>query len=325
VETIRERGVRSSASARRATRAGTEEEDAGERETMFSRSAPERGEDLARYFPDDLFDDAPTIERVTGVVRPSTPVTTARRVDESLSHLTVVKECASPSLHRFIPDFSSPAMTLDRRCDAAVVPPHLSEVVKDPARYALSPSRVSERGGFSGDESSMSPTPPVAVYSYASSAGSSGGRSGSFAGRPPRGDKRLFKPGSSLPKHSGSSFGNRYAPPANKVNPAIGFTGAGFRAARDEYLDKVMAFFHVQHNPDDWVPIKGKGVSVNSLCRKPVTMPETLLEFFSSHGDKFQINDERTMVRLRAGLGSSDSEGTNVDSLSEGIEEKLTL
>lgn len=55
-------------------------------------------------------------------------------------------------------------------------------------------------------------------------------------------------------------------------------------------------------------------------------MPETYLEFFDSHADKFQVNDERTKVRICPGAScSSDSEGTNVDSLSGGLEEKCAL
>ena len=303
-------------------------------EMLLSRSAPERGEDLARYLPADLFEDAPTIEEAMGVPRPLTPISELNSRNAYASHLTVVKECASPSLQRFVPEMASPAspmLTPGNWRDVAATSPKSLNTVKDSPCYTLSPQsplRLSGGGGSSGGSSGgESPTPPVAVYAYASSAGSSGGRNGSFAGRPPRGDKRsAFRPGSSLPHpRSGASFGHRNAPPAVKVNPAIGFTGAGFRAARDEYLDKILAFFH-QRPSEDWVTIKGKQ-GVNGLCRKPVTMPETYLEFFSSHADKFQINDERTKVRIRPGAsaGSSDSEGTNVDSLSGGFDEKCAL
>lgn len=296
---------------------------------LLSRSAPERGEDLARYLPDDLFEDAPTIEEAMGVPRPLTPISELNAKPHA-SHLTVVKECASPSLRRFVPEMASPAspmMTPSNWRDVAATSPKFSDAVKDSPCYTLSPqSPLRPNGGSVDSSGGESPTPPVAVYAYASSAGSSGGRNGAFAGRPPRGDKRsAFRPGSSLPHpRSGASFGQRNAPPPVKVNPAIGFTGAGFRAARDEYLDKVMAFFH-QHASEDWVSIKGKQ-GVNGLCRKPVTMPETYLEFFDSHADKFQVNDERTKVRIRPGAScSSDSEGTNVDSLSGGLEEKCAL
>ena len=71
--------------------------------------------------------------------------------------------------------------------------------------------------------------------------------------------------------------------------------------------------------------IKSK-TGVSGRCRKPVTMPETYLGFFDSHRDKFEINAERTKVRLRnqrTRSDSGDSDDTNVESLSDSL--KATL
>jgi hypothetical protein len=55
-------------------------------------------------------------------------------------------------------------------------------------------------------------------------------------------------------------------------------------------------------------------------------MPETYLEFFDSHRDKFEINSECTKVRLRdkrTRSDSGDSDETNIESLSDSL--KATL
>ena len=62
---------------------------------------------------------------------------------------------------------------------------------------------------------------PVAVYSYAPSAGSARSMNGN-AGKPPRGNS--FKSGSVPHARSGSSFGNR----AGGAKPAVKFTGRRF-------------------------------------------------------------------------------------------------
>jgi len=251
----------------------------------------------------------------------------------TVADLALVRECAGspgPVLKRFVPEASSPVAMLLQ------TPAHLRGTSSDGTNgayespsFTLSPQSAlkpqslgadSQHGSSYGRNTASvhsSASPPVAVYSYATSAGSSGssGRSSAFPGRPPRADRGSFKPGTSLP-HSRpkTAFGSV---PGNATKTAIKFTGAGFRAARDEYLDKVLDFMFKEAS-DAWVSIKGKQ-GVSGRCRKPVTMPETYLEFFDSHRDKFELNAELTKVRLRDHIvsRSSDSEDTNVDSLSD--------
>lgn len=71
--------------------------------------------------------------------------------------------------------------------------------------------------------------------------------------------------------------------------------------------------------------IKSKS-GVSGRCRKPVTMPETYLEFFYTHRDKFEISPERTKVRLRETRWSHSESGdsgepdaTGIEEISEGI------
>jgi hypothetical protein len=304
----------------------------------LSRSAPARGgDDLASHLPDDLFEEAPSMEEALRTA-PGVPGIT-------VADLEVVRECAgSPGLlRRFIPETSSPSDMMMR------TPPHLRDggvssalkrTVDDSPSYTLSPQSALKPpsfgdgrhgGGGARDKSASTrstPSPPVAVYSYASSAGSARGMNGSFAGRPPRGDRAAFKPGSLPHPKSGTSFGNRAgAPPPNarQAQPAVKFTGAAFRSARDEYLDKVFGFLFRELGDGEWMAIKSK-TGVSGRCRKPVTMPETYLEFFDSHRDKFEINSECTKVRLRdkrTRSDSGDSDETNIESLSDSL--KATL
>lgn len=260
----------------------------------------------------------------------------------TVADLEVVRECAgSPGpLKRFVPETSSPSDIMMN------TPPHLrggemtsgsKRSIEDSPSYTLSPQSALKPPSFGdgqlgssygdGRDKSVSPrsasSPPVAVYSYATSAGSARGGNGAFAGRPPRGDRATFKPGSLPHPRSGTSFGNRAD--AKQAQPAIKFTGAAFRSARDEYLDKVFGFLFKEVGDGEWMAIKSK-TGVSGRCRKPVTMPETYLEFFDSHRDKFEINAERTKVRLRnqrTRSDSGDSDDTNVESLSDSL--KATL
>ena len=302
----------------------------------LSRSAPSRGrdDDLVSHLPDDLFEEAPSMEQALCAAPSARGITVA--------DLEVVRECAgSPGpLKRFVPETSSPSDIMMN------TPPHLrggemtsgsKRSIEDSPSYTLSPQSALKPPSFGdgqlgssygdGRDKSVSPrsasSPPVAVYSYATSAGSARGVNGAFAGRPPRGDRATFKPGSLPHPRSGTSFGNRAD--AKQAQPAIKFTGAAFRSARDEYLDKVFGFLFKEVGDGEWMAIKSK-TGVSGRCRKPVTMPETYLEFFDSHRDKFEINAERTKVRLRnqrTRSDSGDSDDTNVESLSDSL--KATL
>lgn len=297
--------------------------------SFFSRSAPTRGGDnLVSYLPDDLFEESPSIERVM-MNAPNTEITFA--------DLEVVRECAgSPGpLKRFVPEASSQAEILIQTPMAQIHPGGFAGALKrglgDSPSYTLSPQSSLKPPSFGSDKlgtsfgaDKVSPpmteaSPPVAVYSYATSAGTSAHRlsSGFGSGKPPRAG---FKPGSL--QHSKSSFGDRAARTSmNGTQPTstVKFTGAAFRSARDEYLEKVLTFLTNEHG-EEWVPIKSKS-GVSGRCRKPVTMPETYLEFFDTHRDKFEICSEKKKVRLRERVlsDSGESDGTAVDSLSDGL------
>ena len=153
----------------------------------------------------------------------------------TVADLEVVRECAgSPGpLKRFVPETSSPSDIMMN------TPPHLrggemtsgsKRSIEDSPSYTLSPQSALKPPSFGdgqlgssygdGRDKSVSPrsasSPPVAVYSYATSAGSARGGNGAFAGRPPRGDRATFKPGSLPHPRSGTSFGNRAGPPSKR-------------------------------------------------------------------------------------------------------------
>ena len=312
-------------------------------ERYLSRSAPTRGmDDLISHLPDDLFDEAPSVEKALEPIH-----------EVTMADLQLVRECAGspgPVLKRFVPESSSSPTSMMMQTPAQVRKVsgmmNGTTATMDSPSFTLSPQSSLKPGSVGGDSqlgSSLgrsagspqhsSPSPPVAVYSYASNAGSSGGHGrGSLAsGRPPRADRAGFTPGSVPHARSGSSFGQRNATTSsNKAsNPPVKFTGSGFRAARDEYLDKVLEFLS-KNGGEDWITIKSKQ-GVSGKCRKPVTMPETYLEFFDSHRDKFELNPELTKVRLRtrssriSTCDSVDSDDTNVGSMSASLKEKLSL
>lgn len=293
----------------------------------LSRSAPTRGEDLASYLPDDLFEEAPSVEQALKV----------NSVHEiTFADLEVVRECAGspgPALRRFVPETSQADFLMktpmgQQRSDGFIGA--LKRGLEDSPSYTLSPqsslkptilgieklsSSLGAEKTISASPTTSTPSPPVAVYSYATSAGSNR-TSSTLSGRPPRG---AFKPGSSLPPPR-AGFGERAAREStSQVSPAIKFTGAAFRSARDEYLDKVIDFLR-KEGGEEWVSIKSKS-GVSGRCRKPVTMPENYLEFFDTHRDKFEINGDRTKVRLRERVlsDSGESDATGVDSLSDGL------
>ena len=293
----------------------------------LSRSAPTRGEDLARYLPDDLFEEAPTVEQALKV-EPVRGITFA--------DLEVVRECAGspgPALRRFVPETSQADFlmktTMGQQRSGGFLGA-LKRGLEESPSYTLSPQSSLKPASVDSDKLASSfgaektlaaspltssASPPVAMYSYATSAGSNRAPS-NLSGKPPRG---AFKPGSSLPPPRGV-FGDRAArESANHVSPAIKFTGSAFRSARDEYLDKVIDFLR-KEGGEEWVSIKSKS-GVSGRCRKPVTMPENYLEFFDTHRDKFEINGDRTKVRLREHVlsDSGDSDHTGVDSLSDGL------
>lgn len=295
-------------------------------------------DDLISHLPDDLFDEAPSVEKVLEPIH-----------EVTMADLQLVRECAgSPGLvlKRFVPESSSPtSMIMQTPAQLRKGSGMMNGTTADSPSYTLSPQSSlkprsvggeSQLGGSLGrgaGSQHSSPSPPVAVYSYASNAGSSGGhgRGISSSGRPPRADRAGFKPGSVPHARSGSSFGQRNATTSsNKAsNPPVKFTGSGFRAARDEYLDRVLEFLS-KNGGEDWMTIKSKQ-GVSGKCRKPVTMPETYLEFFDSHRDKFELNPELTKVRLRtmsarvSMCDSVDSYDTNVGSMSASYKEKLSL
>jgi hypothetical protein len=226
-----------------------------------------------------------------------------------MADLQLVRECAGspgPVLKRFVPESSSSPTSMMMQTPAQVRKVsgmmNGTTATMDSPSFTLSPQSSLKPGSVGGDSqlgSSLgrsagspqhsSPSPPVAVYSYASNAGSSGGhgRGSLGSGRPPRADRAGFKPGSVPHARSGSSFGQRNATTSKQ--------------------------------------------GVSGKCRKPVTMPETYLEFFDSHRDKFELNPELTKVRLRtrssrlSTCDSVDSDDTNVGSLSTSLKEKLSL
>jgi len=283
----------------------------------LSRSAPVNDDDLVNYLPDDLFEDGPSMEEALNAV-PAPAIT--------MADLEVVRECAgSPGpLRRFVPETSSPTQVLmntPMHAGGGVGGRGARFGVDDSPSYTLSPlSSLKAERKFEHLEKGASPmshassaSPPVAVYSYAPSAGSARSMSGN-AGKPPRGNSS-FKSGSVPHARSGSSFGNR----AGGAKPAVKFTGSAFRSARDEYLEKVFDFLF-KEGGDGWMPIKSKS-GVSGRCRKPVTMPETYLEFFDTHRDKFEINSDRTKVRLRETRESRSESGDSGESDATGIEE----
>lgn len=292
----------------------------------LSRSAPTRGEDLASYLPDDLFEEAPSVEQALKV----------NSVHEiTFADLEVVRECAGspgPALRRFVPETSQADFMMKTPIGQQRSGGFLGALkrgLEDSPSYTLSPQSSLKPASSENDKlassfgvektiaaspTTSSPSPPVAVYSYATSAGSN--RASTLSGKPPRG---AFKPGSSLPPPR-AGFGDRAAREStSQLSPAIKFTGSAFRSARDEYLDKVVEFLR-KEGGEEWVSIKSKS-GVSGRCRKPVTMPESYLEFFDTHRDKFEINGDMTKVRLRERVlsDSGESDATGVDSLSDGL------
>lgn len=283
----------------------------------LSQSAPTRDDDLVKHLPDDLFEDGPSVEEALNAAL--APAIT-------MADLEVVRECAgSPGpLRRFVPETSSPThvlMNTPMHAEEGVGDGGARYGVDDSLSYTLSPqSSLKPERKFGLLEKGTSPSspipasatsPPVAVYSYAPSAGSARSMNGN-AGKPPRGNS--FKSGSVPHARSGSSFGNR----AGGGKP-VKFTGSAFRSARDEYLEKVFDFLFRERG-DGWMTIKSKS-GVSGRCRKPVTMPETYLEFFDTHRDKFEISPERTKVRLRETRWSRSESGDSGESDATGIEE----
>lgn len=292
----------------------------------LSRSAPTRGEDLASYLPDDLFEEAPSVEQALKV----------NSVHEiTFADLEVVRECAGspgPALRRFVPETSQADFMMKTPMGQQRSGGFLGALkrgLEDSPSYTLSPQSSLKPASYENDKlassfgaektiaaspTTSSPSPPVAVYSYATSAGSN--RTSTLSGKPPRG---AFKPGSSLPPPR-AGFGDRAAREStSQLSPAIKFTGSAFRSARDEYLDKVIEFLR-KEGGEEWVSIKSKS-GVSGRCRKPVTMPESYLEFFDTHRDKFEINGDMSKVRLRERVlsDSGESDATGVDSLSDGL------
>ena len=277
-----------------------------------------RDDDLVKHLPDDLFEDGPSVEEALNAAL--APAIT-------MADLEVVRECAgSPGpLRRFVPETSSPThvlMNTPMHAEEGVGDGGARYGVDDSLSYTLSPqSSLKPERKFGLLEKGTSPSspipasatsPPVAVYSYAPSAGSARSMNGN-AGKPPRGNS--FKSGSVPHARSGSSFGNR----AGGAKPTVKFTGSAFRSARDEYLEKVFDFLFRERG-DGWMTIKSKS-GVSGRCRKPVTMPETYLEFFDTHRDKFEISPERTKVRLRETRWSRSESGDSGESDATGIEE----
>lgn len=75
-----------------------------------------------------------------------------------------------------------------------------------------------------------------------------------------------------------------------KKNPAPGFNGAGFRSAREIYVGKVHEFLCARAAfGAPWARVSGKD-SVHAHAEKPLTIPETYLQFFRDHAVAFELS-----------------------------------
>ena len=113
----------------------------------LSRSAPSRGrdDDLVSHLPDDLFEEAPSMEQALCAAPSARGITVA--------DLEVVRECAgSPGpLKRFVPETSSPSDIMMN------TPPHLrggemtsgsKRSIEDSPSYTLSPQSALKPPSF---------------------------------------------------------------------------------------------------------------------------------------------------------------------------------
>lgn len=91
----------------------------------------------------------------------------------------------------------------------------------------------------------------------------------------------------------------RNKPPVKK-NPAPGFTGAGFRSARDLYVASVHTLLcnsAVFGSP--WVLVNGNGDSVDARLTKPATIPETYETFFKRNPTQFELSPCQKFVAAK--------------------------
>ena len=161
-------------------------------------------------------------------------------------------------------------------------------------------------------------SPPVAFYAYAQSPASTSSkhaasvsprvREGTFLGSSPR--SLGTSPGSftrggimgrSGPKPLPTSSSPNFHEPLRRE---IGFDGAGFKNARERYLEQVTKFLseRFQHEDDyenTWISLRSKSEpSLFKLCKKPLTMGESYQEFFVDHADVFELSEDERHVRL---------------------------
>ena len=84
-----------------------------------------------------------------------------------------------------------------------------------------------------------------------------------------------------------------------KKNPAPGFNGAGFRGAREVYVSKLHDFLcakAIEGAP--WVKLLGKD-GVETLCEKPLTVPENYAEFLRDHAWMFELSPDGRYVAAK--------------------------
>ena len=114
----------------------------------------------------------------------------------------------------------------------------------------------------------------------------SGGGGARSNGLPPSGARR------------GKHAAPRFEKPVKK-NPAPGFNGAGFRGAREVYVSKLHDFLcakAIEGAP--WVKLLGKD-GVETLCEKPLTVPENYAEFLRDHAWMFELSPDGRYVAAK--------------------------
>ena len=143
-----------------------------------------------------------------------------------------------------------------------------------------------------------------------------GGRDGRLGASPTSPPSFAFgSPPASFSETGGDRNGAKYTPPNRRVslgshepflprsrrpraqhpapvkkNPAPGFNGAGFRSAREIYVGKVHEFLCARAAfGAPWARVSGKD-SVHAHAEKPLTIPETYLQFFRDHAVAFELS-----------------------------------
>ena len=136
----------------------------------------------------------------------------------------------------------------------------------------------SSRGGGDGRLGASSSTSPLSFAfgsppaSFASEAHQNGTKYTPPNRRVSLGSHEPFAPRSRRPRAQ--------HPAPVKKNPAPGFNGAGFRSAREIYVGKVHEFLCARAAfGAPWARVSGKD-SVHAHAEKPLTIPETYLQFF---------------------------------------------